>query len=58
MLPKRWAMGLGVIAVSLAALFGFACDDDDDNGNGTEPPAATEPADNGDDAEPTETPTE
>ena len=54
MLPKNFAIGVGIITLSLAALFGFACDDDEDNGDTTiETPADVEDDDAGD-----ETPTE
>lgn len=55
MLPKNFAIGVGIVTLSLAALFGFACDDDDDdNGDTTiETPADVEDDDAGD-----ETPTE
>lgn len=51
MLPKRWVLGIGAIALFLGSLFGVACDDDeDDNGNGE--PEATEPIEDTGDEEP------
>lgn len=46
MLPKNWAIGVGVVTLSLAALFGFACDDDESTSNGD--PVATDTDTGGD----------
>ena len=55
MLPKNFAIGVGMVTLSLAALFGFACDDDD---NGDSDPVATDTIDEDDGDAGDETPTE